>query len=287
MKDLRNIFSNPEYQQLGVNFTKKYLVKKNNENLQLISQKKKLEFGGEWSSELKPKLVLLLESKCPICERRISHSDSNADVIEHYRPKAHYWWLAYDYENYTLVCSTCNLAKSDVFPLYANQQNINYSNNQDICNEKPLLINPFHENPYKYFELNFSNYSGSRKYNVIKLSVNQELTEDYEIQKSKKTIEIFNLDLHKKEEKYRGEQIVDFEEFCRKLLPYAEKLDFHRKILLRTWKYRNNEPEAFKQAEKEYKEYLEKLKNEQSDEIAKTGYWQLIVLEQFKIMKLP
>jgi len=287
MKDLRNVFSNAEYQQLGVNFTNKYLSKKNYENLQLIIQKKKPEFGGEWSSELKPILVSLLENKCPICERRISHSDSNADVIEHYRPKKHYWWLAYDYENYTLACSTCNLAKSDDFPLFANQKSVEYTNKHEIDKEKPLLINPFIEEPYKYFELIFSNYSGSRKYNVIKLSINPKLTDNYEIQKSKKTIEIFNLDLHKKEEKYRSEQIIDFEDFCKKLLPFAERLDFHKKILLQAWKNRTNEPETLKQAEKEYLEYTSKLINEQSEIISKTGYWQLILLEQYKIIKSP
>ncbi len=287
MKDLRNILANPEYKKLCVNFTEKHIKNKNSKNLQLISQNKKPEFGGEWSRKLKPKLVSLLESRCSVCERRISHSDSNADVIEHYRPKAHYWWLAYDYENYLFACSTCNLAKSDVFPLYANKEKVNYLNKNEIINEKPLLINPFFENPYKYFELFFSNYSGSRKYNVIKLSVNPELTDDYEIQKSKKTIEVYNLDLHKKEEKYRTEQIFDFTEFCKKLLPYAMELDFRKKIMFKAWQNRNKEPETLKQAEKEYKEYLEKLKNEQSNEIAKTGYWQLIVLEQYKTIITP
>jgi len=285
MKDLRNIFSNAEYQQLGVNFTNKYLSKKNNENLQRITQKKKPEFGGEWSSTLKPILCSLSEHRCNYCERKISHCDSNAAVVEHYRPKAHYWWLAYDYENYTLACSTCNIAKSDNFQLFDNQQNVKYENRNEIDSEKPLFVNPFFEKPYKYFELIFSNYSGSRKYNVIKLSINPTLTDNYEIEKSKKTIEVFNLDLHKKEEKYRSEQIIDFEDFCKKLLPYAEKLDFHKKKLLQAWKNRTEAPETLMQAEKEYKDYLEKLRSEQSDEIINTGYWQLIVLEQYRIIK--
>lgn len=282
MKDLRFIFSDAQYQQLGVKFTNKYLTKKNNENLQRIAQKKKTEFGGEWSSSLKPLLCSLSEQRCNYCERKISHCDSNAAVIEHYRPKAHYWWLAYDYENYTLACSTCNLAKSKDFPLFNNQPKIEYSNRSEIGNEKPLLINPFFEEPYKYFELWLSKKWGSKKYNVIKLSINPELTNNYEIKKSKKTIEIYNLDLHKKEEKY-FDQIVDFEELCRKILPYAKELDFYRKQLLKSWENRIKEPETFKKTEQEYKEYLEKLKNMQSDEITKSGYWQLLILGQYKI----
>jgi len=287
MKDVRNIYSNLEYKQLGENFTKKFLFQKNEKNLELITQNKKPEFGGEWSSKLKPKLVSLLENRCPICERKISHSDSNANVIEHYRPKAHYWWLAYDYENYTLACSTCNLSKSDKFPLYENQINVEYSNRSEITNEKPLLINPFLEEPYKYFQLMFSNYSGSRKYNVIKLLVSPLLKDDYEIKKAQKTIEIFNLNLHKVEERYRGEQIADFEDFCEKLLPFALELKQKADLLRKAFILRNKEPEKFTptfyKAEKEYKEYIEKMKCLQNSEIAKTGYWQLLLLKQFEI----
>ncbi len=28
--------------------------------------------------------------------------------VEHYRPKAHYWWLAYVYDNYLASCQLCN-----------------------------------------------------------------------------------------------------------------------------------------------------------------------------------
>jgi len=53
--------------------------------------------------------------KCAYCEAPTS-SVAHGDV-EHFRPKAHYWWLAYCYDNYLFACQICNQHyKGDRFP---------------------------------------------------------------------------------------------------------------------------------------------------------------------------
>jgi hypothetical protein len=54
--------------------------------------------------------------KCGYCEgltTQTAHGD-----VEHYRPKADYWWLAYCYENYIYACQICNQTyKKTNFPI--------------------------------------------------------------------------------------------------------------------------------------------------------------------------
>src|SRR5438445_1507953 len=54
--------------------------------------------------------------KCAYCEAPtsvVAHGD-----VEHFRPKAVYWWLAYCYENYAYACQICNQTfKGDRFPV--------------------------------------------------------------------------------------------------------------------------------------------------------------------------
>lgn len=54
--------------------------------------------------------------KCAYCEGKASHV-AHGDV-EHMRPKADYWWLAYCYDNYLYACQICNQSfKSTNFPI--------------------------------------------------------------------------------------------------------------------------------------------------------------------------
>lgn len=78
--------------------------------------KMKLE-GSMWS---KAKRALKKESggKCSYCE---APADATAHCdVEHFRPKAHYWWLALCYDNYLFACQICNqIYKKDNFPISA------------------------------------------------------------------------------------------------------------------------------------------------------------------------
>jgi hypothetical protein len=80
----------------------------------------KLRAGGEkpdsghWTAA-KPQLRKESGGKCAYCEGPtdlVAHAD-----VEHFRPKAVYWWLAYCYDNYLYACQICNqVYKSDQFP---------------------------------------------------------------------------------------------------------------------------------------------------------------------------
>lgn len=113
--------------------------------------------------------------------------------------------------------------------------------------------------------------------------------DDYEIQKAKKTIEIYNLDLHKKEDegRYHKEQIIAFETFCKEILPYAQALQKRQEELKNMFILNKREPQkyadSFQVATKEYKTYLNYLKSIDNEEITKTGYWQLLLEGNYEI----
>lgn len=53
--------------------------------------------------------------KCAYCEAPYLRRSA---PIEHYRPKAIYWWLAWSWDNLLQICGTCNTVKRDHFDLY-------------------------------------------------------------------------------------------------------------------------------------------------------------------------
>lgn len=74
--------------------------------------KKRLEASSRWSGA-KPQLLAESHGKCAFCEAPVDgvyYGD-----VEHYRPKAIYWWLIYCYDNYLYSCRLCNGKKSDQF----------------------------------------------------------------------------------------------------------------------------------------------------------------------------
>jgi len=76
-------------------------------------------------------------SKCSYCEQII---DTDGD-IEHFRPKAAYYWLAYRWDNLLLACRDCNSAKLQKFPL-EDEAHRAATHRDDHRREKPLLLNP-------------------------------------------------------------------------------------------------------------------------------------------------
>ncbi len=77
---------------------------------------KKRMYKSSWWGAAKDALYLETHDKCAYCEastKAVSHGD-----VEHYRPKAVYWWLAYCLDNYLVSCQKCNQTfKSDHFPV--------------------------------------------------------------------------------------------------------------------------------------------------------------------------
>jgi len=98
---------------------------------------------------VKEPLRNLQNDKCCFCESKEEIGD-----IEHFRPKSHYCWLAYDWENLLFSCPTCNRSfKRTNFPI-ENEKYRAKKHSDNINLEQTLLINPYHENPEKYLSFN-------------------------------------------------------------------------------------------------------------------------------------
>ena len=107
------------------------------------------------SPEVRNALKTLQHDKCCYCESKLSAT--SAGRIDHFRPKVAvrqdkmsnklypgYYWLAYRWDNLVLACETCNLKKSDYFPLEEpGQRARNHLDSLDM--ESPLLLNPYVE----------------------------------------------------------------------------------------------------------------------------------------------
>lgn len=124
--------------------------------------------------------------KCPICEGSINKYDD----MDHYRPKADnmYPFLRCCYKNYMMMCDACNRKFKRVqFPLYTN---FKATNIDELKDEYPLLINPMYDDIYKYFNLNFVNTSSSKQLLILEPI---EGLSDYDLEKAKKTIEVYGI----------------------------------------------------------------------------------------------
>jgi len=97
------------------------------------------------------KLQNIYNNKCAYCEDKLLNAPKH---IEHYRPKSHYYWLAYSWDNLFLCCSSCNSSKGIKFD--TKNEKIIYSNEpfkgihtlgKSYDNiEEPYLINPEKDN---------------------------------------------------------------------------------------------------------------------------------------------
>ena len=122
------------------------------------TNKEKFDFASSiYAHEsVKETLIKVQHQKCCFCERIIG---KNGDV-EHFRPKGAYqqaqgeslkypayYWLAYQWENLYLSCSSCNSRhKKNLFPLQdPSKRATNHS--QRISKESPMFIDCGKENP--------------------------------------------------------------------------------------------------------------------------------------------
>ncbi len=108
-------------------------------------------------------LVKLYHNKCACCER-----DRGTELqIDHYRPRkarqykkkpeynhSGYHWLTYEWSNLIPLCSSCNNAKSNYFPIQKKKINdTSITSSQELhLKEAPLFINPeIEKSPEKHF----------------------------------------------------------------------------------------------------------------------------------------
>lgn len=104
-------------------------------------------------------------NKCCFCEAHFQHITPGD--VEHFRPKGGYkqshsdslqnpgyYWLAYDWDNLLISCPKCNrMIKQNLFPLINSSDRAN-KENKDITAEKPILINPWIEDPESFIQYN-------------------------------------------------------------------------------------------------------------------------------------
>ena len=136
----------------------------------------KHDFKGKRWGKAKEQLFVETRNKCAYCEDTAA---SQPGDVEHYRPKSIYWWLAYCYDNYLVSCRSCNLSKSNDFPIQNGKMRgpAIRSNTTDAFiaakagtiapdplnevevdafirryeQEQPLLLNPYFDDPAEYF----------------------------------------------------------------------------------------------------------------------------------------
>lgn len=135
---------------------------------------KSSQFSPKWKPFKKNFSDAQFGGKCAYCETRI-RAGYTGDV-EHIYPKAEvviyrnrgnrsednpprrqeirsitpaFWWLAYEWENYVFSCNRCNNWKGSQFPMEPMPYDIRLNGNY-----KPLLLNPFNEDPKRHFQWN-------------------------------------------------------------------------------------------------------------------------------------
>lgn len=160
-------------------------------------------------------------SNCPYCGRDL---DQWCD-IDHYRPKNHYWWLAYNYENYVIACKLCNSKyKRKHFPLYDETTKVVFSRRNQIQSEQPLIFNPLKHKPVDFFELEFR-LSTSSRYIVKFRPLSTLASNSYEYKLACKTIELLNLNNDSRDDKRREDYAMKF------FLQLRESVRLHREYL--------------------------------------------------------
>jgi len=273
MKDLRHIMNDAEYLDEVKSFTRKYFISKNKELIRQFRNGEKPRFENPKWGQLKLILYRKQSSRCAICEERMPQRRS-AD-IEHFRNKAHYWWLAYNYTNYYLACSECNSTnKGEQFPIYENKPKNEFSTRKNA--ETPLLINPYIENPYDFFEVVLGVHSKTNQ-NILmlkpKLTENQakaSSANQLNFQKALTTIKVYNLDLSNYKDDKNYTQLETFKLFFNQLYELGRKV-------VRAKKSKN------KADRDDLKKYWAKLKEENSP-ILELGYTQMIITGQIEIL---
>ncbi|NJO03014.1 MAG: TIGR02646 family protein [Bacteroidia bacterium] len=197
MKDIRFIFKDNDFIQEAEVFNQKYFRKNNRRLIQLYYRGQPIQskdFDSSWT-ELKGIFWKKQGKRCCLCEKELN--DVYTQHIEHYRPKFHYWWMAYHYKNYYLACAECNTKyKRTQFPLVDENQRVHFHNRKQIHLEKPLLINPILDDPSHYFELYFTIHETSGKKVIILKPWHRLPKNSTAYQKAQQTIAVLNLDLH-------------------------------------------------------------------------------------------
>ncbi len=129
----------------------------------LLIEKHKHCFAGYNDEEVKEKLVDLYNHKCAYCESKLEPGNL---IIEHYRPKHQYYWLAYEWTNLIIACMACNNSgtKGTKFPIKNEGKRVKVhsddkkewrANSNTLQNEEPLLLHPEIDIPEEHIKFNY------------------------------------------------------------------------------------------------------------------------------------
>jgi hypothetical protein len=100
-----------------------------------------VKLAGYGDDGVKDRLFEAQHGKCAYCEKR--EEQPKWRDAEHYRPKSHYWWLAWTWENLLFACVDCNREyKGDQFPLVDEAARL-LPEAAPPGDESPLLIDPY------------------------------------------------------------------------------------------------------------------------------------------------
>jgi hypothetical protein len=103
-----------------------------------VARGMKVDFEGY--DIVKETLFAMQHRKCCYCEK-LEEQAKYRDV-EHYRPKALYWWLAWTWENLLFACMDCNREhKRDRFPLSPGDTPL-LAEQAPPGGERPLILDP-------------------------------------------------------------------------------------------------------------------------------------------------
>jgi hypothetical protein len=138
------------------------------------------------------------QNRCPICESpldgsvtRLSNSGNIVTIdatVDHYRPQNHYSFLKCNHKNYLLMCSECNnIYKGSQFPLHSSTPT-RATNEDEVKDEKPLIINPINDDLLELFILVFK-----RSGEELLLELKPRVTTGYLYEKAVETIRLFGL----------------------------------------------------------------------------------------------
>lgn len=134
------------------------------------------------SDDVREGLINIYKRKCAFCEQRVEQYH-----IEHYRPKAKYYWLAFSWDNLLLSCPTCNQNKGVNFELDGvavtftnnemNIRNINTSSSNYDLVELPKMVNPEITDPLGNIRFQFNGIIESDEprfaYTIEKIKINR------------------------------------------------------------------------------------------------------------------
>ncbi len=136
----------------------------------LFEQKNNFKWLPEhYNSPIKAELKALYHNKCAFCEIILTDRKKAANefTVEHFRYKAHYYWLGNEWTNLFPLCFACNNAKGNNFPTSGQKittppfdkdgnliRGACLATHEKLLNEKPLYIHPEVEDGKLYFSFN-------------------------------------------------------------------------------------------------------------------------------------